>query len=264
MDLRIFETLDDLPVNMRAEALAFQKDFRVAFDRFYWFAPEILKSLHAASANQSGLEHCRICTDERAIKADRAALYRGANRKRKPTKEQRQEYLSALKRIYGRLPVQPPKPRKGDGILFVGIEREGRMLGESLKWLTTEDDHCACIHVKRIRVDDGILVGMRRPKLERAFNRVEIIDGAIASGATTMAVIDELKCKEIRIYSVHAAAEGARALSKFARDRNVDLQLSVGYVTEGLNESYYAKIYSKKLVVGDLGDMIAPLFAPAQ
>jgi uracil phosphoribosyltransferase len=99
-------------------------------------------------------------------------------------------------------------------------------------------------------------------EVQRAYDRVEIIDGAIASGATLMTVMECMTAstRVFDIYSVHATAEGLRALSSFARIRKLDLTMFIGHVTAGLNDHFYAiDSGGSRLVVGDLGDTISDL-----
>lgn len=90
-----------------------------------------------------------------------------------------------------------------------------------------------------------------------------VIDGAIASGATTIAIMELLRSatSSFRIFSVHATYEGLRAIQRYAVHAGLDLAPIVGHATAGLNPKYYAIDPEDKsrVVVGDLGETISDL-----
>jgi uracil phosphoribosyltransferase len=85
-----------------------------------------------------------------------------------------------------------------------------------------------------------------------------IVDGAIASGSTVMAIIDRLQriAPEFHIFSVHATYEGVWAISSLAASCGVKVAITVGHATAGLNDHFYAVDSTGRQQVGDLGDTI--------
>ena len=100
-------------------------------------------------------------------------------------------------------------------------------------------------------------------KIKQKYKRCLIIDGAIASGATVISIIQQLKDKvnNFQIYSVHAPREGVSALLKYGADAGIEIRIILGHITTGLNQKYYA-VYpgdENRQVVGDLGDTISEI-----
>ena len=129
-------------------------------------------------------------------------------------------------------------------------------MAEALSWLP--ETHSVRIDAKRMKAGTNLLVGIRGHSIEVAYGEAAIVDGAIASGATLMAVMSTLRMKKVRIYSAHATAEGLYNLAAFASRNGIDLEINVGIVSGTLSRDYYAT-ENGQVVVGDLGDMIAPL-----
>jgi uracil phosphoribosyltransferase len=117
-------------------------------------------------------------------------------------------------------------------------------------------------HAKRIPFKGGLIVGLTGFQLPQPNNdRCIIVDGAIASGATLMAIIGNLRSvtSTFYIYSVHSAYEGLRAILRYGQSIGVDIQITVGHATVGINKKFYAIDANnpKRVVVGDLGDTIS-------
>jgi uracil phosphoribosyltransferase len=172
--------------------------------------------------------------------------------------DDRQAYLEALLTIYRNLTQPPISELHDEHILFVGIEREGRMLAEALSWMPAS--HSVRVNAKRMKAGDHLFVGIHGPQFGQTFTEAVIVDGAIASGATLMAVMSTLGFKKVRIFSAHATAEGLSNISAFALEKDIDLTISVGIVSGRLSKEFYATEDGGRVVVGDLGDMIAPIF----
>ncbi len=251
-------TRESLPAFMAVEVRKYERQFALKFDAFTYFSAETLGELHAPDLAEV-LEASLALADTASIEAAADILSRVANSS-KPSPEARREYLGALLEIYRSLPESPVPSDRDHETYFVGVEREGRILGEQLHWLGGE--RSMRVHAKRMRVNGGLLVGLAGAPAPRECKRLVIVDGAIASGATLIAIIDKLSCANVHIYSAHAALEGARALSRFAASRSMALRISAGFVTGGLNQRYYAH-HEGRPVVGDLGDTIAELFLDA-
>ena len=90
-----------------------------------------------------------------------------------------------------------------------------------------------------------------------------LIDGAIASGITVIALMAKLSktISHFEILSVHGTIEGIRAILRCADQLNVNISVKVGHLSGVLNSEYYAVSADGQstLQVGDLGDTIANL-----
>jgi hypothetical protein len=178
-----------------------------------------------------------------------------------PTRSEREAYFASLKRIYSRL---PPPSRGGSSdqtALFVGVEREGRILAEAIDCLPA--GHSIHPHTKRVPLGDGLEIGIAGIPPLSAYSHAVIIDGAIASGATLIAVISKLRsaAPSFEVRSAHAAWEGLRAIVRYCEGVGVRIQIVVGHATAGLNCHFYAiqENDPSSVVVGDLGDTISDL-----
>jgi hypothetical protein len=92
-----------------------------------------------------------------------------------------------------------------------------------------------------------------------------IVDGAVASGATVMAVMNLLSpmVKTFKLFSVHATLQGLWAIYRFAQGKGLNMTMEVGHATDGVNARYNANYADEpnRVVVGDMGDVICPLEA---
>lgn len=118
-------------------------------------------------------------------------------------------------------------------------------------------------HAKRIPYEGGLIVGLSAFPQFINYDRCMIVDGAIASGATLIAIIEKLRSitSTFYIYSVHSSYEGLRAITRYGLSANVNITITVGHATTGMNAKYYA-VYpdnTKRVVVGDLGDTISEI-----
>jgi putative hydrolases of HD superfamily len=115
---------------------------------------------------------------------------------------------------------------------------------------------------KRMAYEGGLLVGLDFDEVTPGrYRRCVIVDGAIASGVTLMALIHRLQpsIREFHVFSAHATQSSLRALARFGAWIGVEIDIVVGHVSGRLNEKYYAVEDDGRLVVGDLGDMISPV-----
>jgi hypothetical protein len=242
-------------------AQRYEKRFGIKFTSLTHFPQELLNQLHRSQPNQDSLQATIASDKDESILIQMNLLSQLANRA-KITVDQRKKYYSALLSIYKKLPLLPDEFRRDARILFIGIEREGRILAQSLNWLPRS--HSIHPHAKRIPFNGGLLIGLTDlPRLPTAYNGCVIIDGAIASGATIMAIIERLRSviANFSIYSVHSSAEGIRAISAFAKSGNINAQIIVGHATAGIDNHFYAidPDDPRKVVVGDLGDTISDI-----
>ena len=247
--------------SMRDAALAFQTRFHIEFDTLTHFSAETLKEMHALRLDEPELMKQVFVASEndRTTFESFDVLTRIANLSA-PGLSDRTEYFAALQSVYRRL--EPPLA--GDeSRLVVAPEREGRIMGEALGWLRPQD---LAPHAKRIPYEHGLLVGISHCVRVLHAPKIVCIDGAIASGATLVALLDLLAAPgaSVEIYSVHAAREGLRAILRFATMADLSVRIHVGHVTEGLCAKFYATEQDGvRLVVGDLGDMIASVAVAA-
>ncbi len=255
-------TRQSAPATLLAAAEPFERTFGTTFERFVVFPAHQLQELHQPDSDPNSVpENVTIGsrTDERIV-ADIDVLYRVANSS-DVTRQQREEYLDALKRIYSRLPSNPGELCKRADTLCVGIEREGRLLAQEMGWLPPE--HSAQPNLKRIPYEGGLVVGLVNLPPAKQYAHCSIVDGAIASGATIISLIEHLRetIPSFSIFSAHSSTEGVRAIARYFHSNGVDVTITVGHVTTGINKKFYAidPRDTTKLVVGDLGDTISEL-----
>jgi len=241
---------------MQTAAREFQARFGIAFGTVMHFSKSALHALHAADGDDHAvLRRAQIAseTDDEIVQA-MATLREIANQPVQ-TAAGRRRYFSALQHVYRRLLVRIPDEDR----VVIAPEREGRILAESLGVLRAGIDLAP--HAKRIPFNGGLLVGVSACRLQRRARRLLLFDGAIASGATLITLLELVGRPDtpIAICSVHAAREGMRAIHRYAVQSQLQIDIFVGHVTEGLSSKYYAVGASHELIVGDLGDTIAPL-----
>ena len=263
LDLKIaqYQRLEASP-EMRAAAEIFEKRFSVEFGTLTHMPAAALANLHSPPEDGPDLpESVSVASaHDPCVLADVSVLTAVANSS-KVSVADRHRYFDALTSIYAKLPRKPIQAREDPNTLFVGIEREGRILAESLNCLP--DGHSIRPHAKRIWFDDGLLVGFTGIPPLPTFGRCTVIDGAIASGSTLIALLEHLQAvvRSFHIYSAHAAWEGLRAITRYANATGLEVQVTVGHVTRGINDHYYAILPEDhgQVVVGDLGDTISEL-----
>lgn len=250
-------TRDNSPKAMLAEAAPYEEKFGIRFDSLTVFPLAFMRRLHrnVKTCNDFAEKISIASGEDKTILEDINCLGEIANNPNQ-SKAERETYYRTLKRIYEKLPVNPEGYLDDPVTLFIGPEREGRILAQSLGWLPEGRS----IHpdAKRIPYKEGLLVGLSDCGLTGNYKRCIIIDGAIASGATLISVIRELgtKIKEFHIFSVHATIEGLRGILRYGSAHKLDIHITVGHATMGLNKKYYAVDKTDKEIVGDLGDTI--------
>jgi hypothetical protein len=243
------------PVEMREASEVFRARFQVDFDSLTYFPESALRLLHRKDDDDSTLLKDVVIASERdhEILQSFEILARVANLSA-PCLSDRAAYFAALRAVYGRFANRLLLNEKK---VIVAPEREGRILAESLGWLRPNRDQAP--HAKRIPYAHGLLVGIGGSHPVGHAEQIAIVDGAIASGATIMALLDLLSRPEmsVEVYSVHAAREGLRAIARFAEQAGLTIRIHVGHVTEGLSAKFYAvEPTNGRLIVGDLGDTI--------
>lgn len=159
--------------------------------------------------------------------------------------------------------------------LLLAPEREGAYLASRCSlagWtLTTPNKSCRPA-AKRIPYYDDLLVGVctHTPYTDllhaRAnFDGAYLVDGALASGATAIAMIETYSPPVNGWWHVvvgHATAEGLTALLRYAEAAGVNLEVSVGHVSGTLSSHLYAVDESGAPIIGDVGDTILGPYLP--
>lgn len=257
----------DAPEAMVRATEAYEKKFDIHFHSLLHFSKTTLNRLHCAEEDSNALPASVTVASrsDQSILQEMSALERVANSPA-PTHMQRERYRAALVSIYQKLPSPHPGDVSADApILRVGVQREGKILGEKLGWLPP--DRSLYPDAKRVPFDGGLIVGIsdvsELPPM-KSIDACFIIDGAIASGATTIAIIEILRyvTSSFHVFSVHATFEGLRAIARYAEQAQLDVAVTVGHATAGLNSKFYAIDESadeNRMVVGDLGDTISDL-----
>jgi hypothetical protein len=241
----------------------YENRFAVQFTRYAVFPKEFLTRLHETSTGLSaGDIQVRIASRENRSLLNHFDVFLSVANSDSPTLEDRSQYLRSLDAVYGALLPGPAIHINDPSVLFVAPEREGRILAQRAGWLPP--GHALHPDIKRIPFEGGLIVGLNDLTVNQPFRRAELIDGAIASGATLMAMMEALRpwVQVFDIYSIHATFEAINGLVAFARIRNLELALQVGHATAGLNQKFYAVTADsngKRVVVGDLGDTISDL-----
>jgi uracil phosphoribosyltransferase len=250
------------PEPWRRSAKPLEHRFSLTFETLTWFSRDTLHRLHEEDPDGSLLNQTLVVSEsDRSVLPLMEGLEDIANRE--PLNDtSRRNYLDLLLRVYGLLPFDSAGEVTDPGTFFVGIEREGRILASLLGCLP--QDRSACPHAKRIHHDSGLLVGFTGlPMPVAPVEEFVVIDGAIASGATQITLIDQLArhAERFRIYSAHATWQGLRAIARYGRARDVRIRVVVGHATSGLNDHFYAvtEADASRVAVGDLGDTIFPV-----
>lgn len=249
----------EAPALMQDAGSTFEQRFGIQFWTYTYFPAGALAHLHAQDPQGKVIPPgvVEAAQSDRSIRADIDVLTEVANAS-SLTESDRQEYRAALERVYRKLPDPPTQLTELPDTLCIAPQREGRLLAESMGWLPSRRS----LHpdAKRIWYEGGLVVGLSALPPVRPYARAVIIDGAIASGATIIALMEQVRhsVSTFHVFSVHAAREGLWALHRYAQLTNVEVHLTVGFTTPGLNKKYYAidERAPARAVVGDLGDTI--------
>jgi uracil phosphoribosyltransferase len=240
----------------------FESRFGILFTRFVVYSEAFLNELHQTSSLESEMARVQVATNRNPELLRHFKIFSDVANAKNATAGARHRYFESLRAIYAALIQSPARFLNNARIAFVAPEREGRILAQTMGWLPL--DHSFHPDAKRIPFEGGLVVGLNDLDTKQRFERVDIVDGAIASGATSMAVMECLanSSRVFDVYSVHATTEGLRAILSFGKLRGLDLTVNVGHVTTGLNRKYYAiesDSSNARLIVGDLGDTISDL-----
>lgn len=262
-------TRDELSPNQKNDVEEYEVRYKLQFDRFAAFSQERFNQLHNFQGVASDYEEI-ILSETSKLKTevmDHFKILTEVANLDENTKGERIRYRKALLEIYGMMMTSNNDPRSlisDDQTLLVAPEREGAILARKMKW--TPDGRSFFPDAKRIADGDGVLVGLRGLALEgREFQRAVLVDGAIASGATLLAIMKSLRgtIGEFHIYCIHSTREALNAIKAYSARHGLRIRVVAGHVTSGMNR-YYAVQYDEAtgrnlFVVGDLGDTIADL-----
>lgn len=251
------------PPAMRAAARPYEERFNLAFNRYCFFQDKTLRRLHAQRARNltSALNpSLTVVSDtEPGVLESLESMTVVANLP-SPSLEDRRSYLDGLLRVYAAFPVTNAEVASQPGVFSVAPRREGHLLASLTGALP--DTRSASPHVKRIPFQGGLLIGMSDVTALTA-EVVLLIDGAIATAATLLSLVAAVADgSPTRIHAVHGTSAGLSALLNFAWDNDLPLEIIVGHVSGSLDDHFYARVCDNPtlLVVGDVGDIIAPLF----
>jgi hypothetical protein len=243
---------------MDAASGEFERRFGVRFESLTLFSNEELARLHAHDAAAAELPpNVRASPDgDLTVEGAMATLRKVANgRKDLPA---RRAYTAALQALYGALATDPRALAGSPDTLCVGPQREGAQLASSLGCLPA--GRSIAPHAKRIPYDGGLLVGLADVAPSRAYERCVVVDGAIATGATLIAILDTLRhvVGPVEVFAAHATPAGLWALARFGKEAGIELTVHVAAISGELDDHYYAVDPGdgRTLVVGDLGDTI--------
>lgn len=231
----------------------YEHAFGIKFHKFAVFTQGQLERLH----RRDGGDEFGTMASSASGNNELSTLTAIANRK--PLVEaDRRQYLRALLDAYSSI---APAFRSDPTCLVVAPRREGMYLARELGWLRSGH---ATPDMKRIPFEGGLTVGISEFRvLPRNYESCEIVDGAIASGATVMTLMELLHPTVARfdVFTAHATTSSVEALHRYARYLDRDVTVRAAYVSGCLNDEYYAVDPNRpdQVIVGDLGDMIAPI-----
>ncbi|TDF35864.1 HD domain-containing protein [Alteromonadaceae bacterium M269] len=257
-------TIDKAPAKMKEAAREFEIRFQRKFETLTHLPNSLLDFLHKPvesgdnSLAVSGF-HLSIASDyDKSVVNCIETMSKIANLEN-PSKPDNLAFFDAVISIYDRLRGGLSYLSSLDDTFCIAPEREGRMIADRLGVLPL--GRTSKPNAKRIPYEEGLVVGHDLSSPNKAFyQRCVIVDGAIASGSTLIAMIEMLRAstQEFHVFSAHATASSVRALSVYAAANKIKLYLNLGHVSGQLNHKRYALHPDGSLVIGDLGDLISP------
>jgi len=265
---RIIAT-SELTEDQIKDVLGYQKQFHIEFNRFAVFSKTRFESLHSFQGEARNYSQTILTeTDkEPEVMNHFRVLTEVANLDRPVTNVERRRYLDSLLAIYSLAASSGEDPRpliEDEQTLVVAPQREGAILSHKMGW--TADGRTSTPDAKRIPDGDGLLVGLNDLDVDRKYQRAVLVDGAIASGATLIAIMKSLLpvMREFHIYCIHTTREALNAIKAYSARHDLTIHLVAGNATQGMSSKYYALQYDRaakrnRYVVGDLGDTIADL-----
>lgn len=258
MNIETFDR-ERLPADLNGLASDYEHTYDARFSSLTVLPANYLHALHAPKRHTLPATFRVVSKETPEVERLADSLATIANDK-DLTKAKRVVYRDTLEHIYRLIGIDAARERFS-GALWVAPEREGRILAERLGCLSVA---CSIAPTaKRMPYKGGIAVGVDMPPAAQAFSDCVIVDGAIASGATLIALIERLKgtAQRVRVYAAHCTVASLWGLAAYADAAGVDLHVVVGHASGVLNEKFYAvsALDSSRLMVGDLGDTISDL-----
>lgn len=252
----------DAPAPMLSAARKLEEQFSIEFDSLTHFPSNTLAVLEQELPESADIaRHVTVASHSDPEVLPLIETLTGVANAPSISTDRRAKYWDTLLAIYGRLSFQPSVCKSDSECLFVGIRREGFRLAKALGYMP--EGHSIAPHAKRIPLPDGLLVGLSGIPKVPPYRRCVVVDGAIASGATLIAILERLQSsvRSFQICSAHATMQGLRAILHYGEMAGLHIDIAVGHVTSGLNSHYYATLPGApdKLVVGDLGDTIGEI-----
>ncbi len=255
------ETLDRerLPVDLNELVSDYEHTYGASFSSISVLSAGYLRTLHAPRHHTLPLTFKVASLEQPEVERLADSLATIANDK-DLTKAKRLVYRDTLENIYRLIGIDAARERFSNA-LWVAPEREGRILAERLGCLSVA--YSVAPTAKRMPYRGGIAVGVDMPPVAQTFSDCVIVDGAIASGATLIALIERLKgtAQRVWVYAAHCTVASLCGLATYAEAAGVDLHVVVGHTSGVLSAKFYAvsTLDSSQLMVGDLGDTISEL-----
>jgi len=251
---------NDMPKSMLDAARKYEQQFNVHFATLSWFPHALLNTLQESSGVNEAPREAVIASHHNADAAeDINVLTTVANTSTLDT-SLREAYRESMENLFRSLPDQPSKSSERPDILSVAPGREGIILATRLGYLGSTNRLTP--DAKRIHCYDGLLIGLSELPPIHSYSECLLIDGAIATGTTLISLIAQLRnnVTSFRVYAAHSTIAGLWALANYTRNEGIKLSCFVGHASGTLNDKYYAiEPSSGGLVIGDVGDTIAPL-----
>jgi hypothetical protein len=248
----------DTPEFMLTAAKKYEEKFNIEFATLAWFPQSLLASLQKqAGDNEIPSESTIASRNLPSMAEDINTLSLVANSATLDT-SLRLKYRTSIENVFRVLPRQPQDLTVKPDVLSVAPAREGALLASHLGYLNSES---LTPEAKRIHCNHGLVIGLTALSVTASYSECVLIDGAIATGTTLISLISELRhnAASFKVYAAHSTLAGLWALANYARDAAIKLSCTVGHVSGVLNDEYYAVHPSGRLVIGDVGDTIAPL-----
>ena len=255
--------MSEAPADLLDTAREFEARFSRPFTKLIRFPENVLTTLHQPLQEGERNEETSSFALSVASLYDESVvghidtMGRVANGER-VSREDSRAFFDAVIAIYHQLRGGLKYLSALDDTFCVSPEREGCWIAEALSCLPP--GRSCHPNAKRMPHPDGLIVGLDTPSTQASYSRCVIIDGAIASGSTLIALLESLKSSidEFHVFSAHATASSLRALSRYSAHAQIRLSLNVGHVSGILNRKRYALHEDGSLVIGDLGDLMSP------
>ena len=250
--------VSNAPSPMVEAARRYEERFCTEFATLTWFPRTLLKQLHQPLPGRHAPPNAAIAAVQQPSVLRQLETISTVANTPSPDFLARAAYRRSLEVLFRALRDQPFSLTAAASNFCVAPQREGALLATRLGYL--KDIPSLTPEAKRIPYDSGLLVGLSEVVPPTGRDTCLLVDGAIASGATLVAIIHHLcHVRSFRIYAAHSAMSGLWALYNYGQQASIEIRCAVGEVSGTLNEDYFSVYPSGKLVLGDVGDTIASL-----